>query len=59
MNAPLRLGGRNPLHAMGAAFVLQARVDAVAADEGDDLLDASGIGLGKAQISTFQPLPSA
>ena len=48
MNAPLGLGFRNPLHPVGAAFVLQPRIDLVAADQGDDFLEAAAVRFGGA-----------
>src|ERR1022692_4100060 len=42
VHASLLLGGGNALHAMHAAFVLELRKNAVAFDDGDDFLQASG-----------------
>src|SRR5688500_5955173 len=43
MDAALRLGCRDALHAMDAALVLQLAVRAAALDGGDDFLDAADI----------------
>ena len=41
VDAPLRLGGRHALHAVHAALEAQLRVDVLAGDERDALLDAA------------------
>src|SRR5688500_6422302 len=49
VNAALRLGRAYALHSMDAALVLQTRVDAVARDQGDELLQPARLGLARAQ----------
>src|ERR1035437_3261248 len=46
MDAALGLGGGNALPAVYAALPLHLGVDAVALDDGDDLLEAADAGLG-------------
>ncbi len=47
VDAALRLGGGNALHAVHAALPLELRVDALAFDDGDDFLVSADAGLGE------------
>ena len=57
MYPPLRFGGRDALHPVGAGLELETRVDAATHDAADDLLEAAMLAVALAHYFDLPALP--